>query len=56
MEKAAQTPEIEITPDMIEAGKRALIEWSEGVSYFDQGAVDIFTAMFSRYKSAQSPL
>ena len=39
--------EFVVTPAMIEAGKLALIAWSEGSSYFDKGAEAVFSAMLA---------
>jgi hypothetical protein len=44
-ESASDRPAFEITPAMIEAGKRALIAWHEGVQDFDEGARSVFLAM-----------
>lgn len=49
-ESASDRPVFEITPAMIEAGKRALIEWHEGVQDFDEGARSIFLAMYTAHK------
>lgn len=38
---------IDVTPAMIEAGKLALIAWSEGSSYFGKGAEAVFSAMIA---------
>jgi hypothetical protein len=37
--------EIEVTPEMIEAGVKALQAWSEGDELFDVGAISVYRAM-----------
>jgi len=41
---------IEITPEMVEAGRLALINWFEGEGDFPSGAVSVFSAMLPSAK------
>ena len=47
----AKADEIEITAEMIEVGRLALIEWFEGERDFASGAESIFSAMLAGAKT-----
>ena len=45
MGQAGAPTDYELTDEMIEVGRRALIEWHQGSKDFDQGAASVFRAM-----------
>lgn len=44
-ENESGEPQIEVTPEMIEAGVKALQAWSSTDEYFDVGAISVYRAM-----------
>ena len=44
-------PTIEITPEMVDAGRLALIDWFEGECDFASGAESVFSAMLTNAKA-----